>query len=216
MTAPVPTKPTTATPSLQRRVTIIVVGLLTLLMVILGVVIEVSLDVQARRNLHDRLVAATSRADALVAAHTTPSQIAAELNGGSIRALLITSQGATYGDPAIRPDTTAGPATPLLPPPPHHHPAEGRAGGADRRRRGDHPHHPGARHLPLMHRRLQPGARQHLPSRGVHHPHRLAAHRHLRRRVAHRHRMPPPPPWCTRYPVGDESSSWPTQHRPRK
>jgi two-component system OmpR family sensor kinase len=118
MTAPVPTQPTTATPSLQRRVTIIVVGLLTLLMVILGVVIDVSLDVQARRNLHDRLVAATSRADALVAAHTTPSQIAAELNGGSIRALLITSQGATYGDPAIRPDTTAGPATPLLPPPP--------------------------------------------------------------------------------------------------
>ena len=108
MTPPVPTDLTTATPSLQRRVTIIVVGLLTLLLIILGVVIDVSLDVQARRNLHDRLVAATSRADALVAAHTTPSQIAAELNGGSIRALLITSQGATYGDPAISPDTTAG------------------------------------------------------------------------------------------------------------
>ena len=118
MTPPVPANITTATPSLQRRVTIIVVGLLTLLLIILGVVIDVSLDVQARHNLHDRLVAATSRADALIAAHTTPSQIAAELNGGSIRALLITSQGATYGDPAISPDTTAGPATPLLPPPP--------------------------------------------------------------------------------------------------
>ena len=118
MTPPVPTNLTTATPSLQRRVSIIVVGLLTLLLIILGVVIDVSLDVQARHNLHDRLVAASSRADALIAAHTTPSQIAAELNGGSIRALLITSQGATYGDPAISPNTTAGPATPLLPPPP--------------------------------------------------------------------------------------------------
>jgi two-component system OmpR family sensor kinase len=118
MTAPVPTSLTTATPSLQRRVSIIVVGLLALLLVILGIVIDVSLDVQARHNLNDRLVAATSRADALVAAHTTPSQIAAELNGGSIRALLITSEGATFGDPAISPDTTAGPATPLLPPPP--------------------------------------------------------------------------------------------------
>lgn len=118
MTVPVPDRATTATPSLQRRVTLIVVGLLTLLMLALGVVIDVSLDAQARRNLNDRLVATTSRADALVAAHTAPSQIAAELNGGSIRALLITGQGATYGDPAIRPDTTAGPATPLLPPPP--------------------------------------------------------------------------------------------------
>ena len=54
----------------------------------------------------------------LVAANTPPSQIAAELNGGSVRALLITPDGATYGDPAISPDTTAGPATPLLPPPP--------------------------------------------------------------------------------------------------
>ena len=72
MTPPVPTNLTTATPSLQRRVSIIVVGLLTLLLIILGVVVDVSLDVQARRNLHDRLVAATSRADALVAAHTTP------------------------------------------------------------------------------------------------------------------------------------------------
>src|SRR5205807_1041458 len=89
-----------------------------LLLMILGIVIDVSLDVQARRNLNDRLVAASSRADALVAAHTKPSQIATELNEGSIRALLITSQGATYGDPAIRPNTTAGPATPLPPPPP--------------------------------------------------------------------------------------------------
>lgn len=111
--------PATATPSLKRRVTLLVVALLAVLLVVLGVTIDVSLGLQARRNLHDRLVAATSRADALVAAHTSPELLAAELNGGSVRALLITSDGASYGDPAISPDTTAGTT---VPPPPGHPP----------------------------------------------------------------------------------------------
>ena len=111
--------PATPTPSLQHRVTLMVVGLLAVLLLILGVTIDVTLGVQARRNLHDRLVAATSRADALAAVHTPPAQLAAELNGGSVRALLVTADGATYGDPAISPDTTAGPTVPAPPPPPH-------------------------------------------------------------------------------------------------
>jgi hypothetical protein len=57
---------------------------------------------------------ATSRADALAAAHTSPAQIAAELNGGSVRALLVTADGATYGDPAISPDTTTGPTVAII------------------------------------------------------------------------------------------------------
>ncbi|GBE66126.1 two-component sensor histidine kinase [Mycobacterium sp. MFM001] len=108
----------TPTPSLQRRVTIIVLGLLAVLLLILGVTIDVTLGVQARRNLHDRLVAATARADALATAHTPPAQLAAELTGGSVRALLVTADGATYGDPGISPDTTAGPTVPPPPPPP--------------------------------------------------------------------------------------------------
>ncbi|WIM90108.1 HAMP domain-containing sensor histidine kinase [Candidatus Mycobacterium wuenschmannii] len=79
---------------------------------------DVSLNVQARRSLHDRLMAVTSRADVLVAAHTPPSQIAAELNGGGIRARLITADGTAFGDRTISPDTAPGPATPLAPPPP--------------------------------------------------------------------------------------------------
>lgn len=110
--------PATPTPSLQRRVTVIVLGLLAVLLLILGVIIDVSLGVQARRNLHERLVAATSRADVLAAAHTAPGQIAAELNGGSVRALIVTADGVSYGDPAISPDTTAGPTAPPPPPPP--------------------------------------------------------------------------------------------------
>lgn len=116
------TDPVTPTPSLQRRVTLIVVALLAVLLVVLGVTIDVALGAQARRNLHDRLVAATSRADALAAAHTAPELLAAELNGGSVRALLVTADGATYGDPRISPDTTAGPAAEPLPPGPPPYP----------------------------------------------------------------------------------------------
>lgn len=79
--------PATPTPSLQRRVVLLVVVLLAGLLVVLGVTVDVSLGLQARRNLHDRLMAATSRADALVAAHTSPELLAAQLNGGSVRAL---------------------------------------------------------------------------------------------------------------------------------
>ncbi|MEK0890338.1 two-component sensor histidine kinase, partial [Mycobacterium ulcerans] len=113
-----PGDPETPTPSLQRRVILLVVALLAVLLVVLGVTIDVSLGLQARRNLHDLLLAATSRADALASVGTSPELIAAEINGGSVRALLVTADGATYGDPNISPDTTAGPAVPALPGPP--------------------------------------------------------------------------------------------------
>ncbi len=112
--------PATPTPSLQRRVVLLVVALLAGLLVVLGVTVDVSLGLQARRNLHDRLMAATSRADALVAAHTSPELLAAQLNGGSVRALLVTADGSAYGDRSISPATTAGlvvPAPPGYPPP---------------------------------------------------------------------------------------------------
>ncbi|MGB9223125.1 MAG: two-component sensor histidine kinase, partial [Mycobacterium sp.] len=111
------TDPATPTPSLQRRVTLLVVALLAVLLVVLGVTIDLGLRVEARRSLHDRLVAATSRADALAAAHTSPDLLAAALNGGSVRALLVTADGAAFGDPSISPDIKAGE---IIPPPPGH------------------------------------------------------------------------------------------------
>jgi signal transduction histidine kinase len=110
--------PVTPTPSLQRRVVVVVIGLLAVLLVVLGVVIDVSLGAQARRNLNDRLLAATSRADALAQARTPPQQIAAQLNGGVVRALVIAADGTAYGDPAISPDPGAGAFVPPPPPPP--------------------------------------------------------------------------------------------------
>lgn len=115
--------PVTATPSLQRRVMLLVVALLAVLLAVLGVTVDVSLGLQARRNLHDRLLAATSRADALVAAHTAPDLLAAQLNGGSVRALVVMADGVTYGDPGISPDTKAGSVVPPPGfPPPHARP----------------------------------------------------------------------------------------------
>lgn len=113
---------TTPTPSLQRRVTLVVLALLAVLLVVLGVTIDVTMGVLTRRNLHDRLLAATSRADALSAAHTSPGLIAAELNGGGIRALVVTADGAAYGDRGIAPDLTAGPVEPPPPVPPPYPP----------------------------------------------------------------------------------------------
>jgi signal transduction histidine kinase len=111
---------TTPTPSLQRRVTLVVLALLAALLVVLGVTVDVTMGVFTRRDLHDRLLAATSRADALSAAHTSPDLLAAELNGGGIRALVVTGDGYAYGDRGISPDLTAGPVEPppFYPPPP--------------------------------------------------------------------------------------------------
>ena len=110
------TSGTTATPSLRRRVLIGVLGLLFVLLVLLGVTIDVLIGAQARRDLHDRVMAGAARADALAIAGTPPAQLAAEVNGGGIRALLITAEGATYGDPGVPPDLPEGSLT--LPPPP--------------------------------------------------------------------------------------------------
>jgi signal transduction histidine kinase len=105
----------TPTPSLRRRLTLMVVGLLTVLMVTVGIVINTTLEGLANRSLHERLAAATARADALAALDTPPDQLADQLNGGVVGALVVTADGATYGDPAIEPDATTGAS---LPPPP--------------------------------------------------------------------------------------------------
>jgi two-component system, OmpR family, sensor kinase len=109
---------TTRTPSLRRRVIVMVLGLLTALLLVLGVAIDVLVGSQARRDLHDRLMATAARADALAAANTPPERLVAQLAGGGIRALLITPDGTSYGDRAISPDTTAGATEPPPPAPP--------------------------------------------------------------------------------------------------
>lgn len=150
--------PVTPTPSLQRRVVVVVIGLLAALLVVLGVVIDVSLRAQANRNLNDRLLAATSRADALAQAHTPPQQIAAQLNGGVVRALVITADGTAYGDPAISPDPSVGAFVPPPPPPPPGYPPFGAPPGYPPPPPGGPPGPPAATATELVHP-LPDGAR---------------------------------------------------------
>lgn len=110
-----PTPARTRTPSLRRRVVLMVLGLLTALLLVLGVIIDVLIGMQTRRDLHDRLMSTAARADALATANTPPDRLVAQLGGGGIRALLVAADGTTYGDRAIAPDATSGPT---VPPPP--------------------------------------------------------------------------------------------------
>ena len=113
----------TPTPSLRRRVLGVVLAVLALLLVLLGVTIDGVVGSQARRDLHDRLMATTARADALVAGGATPPQIVTELTGGGIRVRLVAADGESYGDPALSESSPGGatpppPRAPGRPPPP--------------------------------------------------------------------------------------------------
>lgn len=108
----------TATPSLRRRLTLMVLALLALVMLAMGLVINATLAALATRSVHERLAAATERADSLVALRISAEQLSEQLNGGIIAALVVTAGGASYGDPAIEPNATTGsriPAPPLEP-----------------------------------------------------------------------------------------------------
>ncbi|HTM83496.1 MAG TPA: two-component sensor histidine kinase, partial [Mycobacterium sp.] len=109
MSAPTPT------PSLRRRLTVTVLALLTLLMLTMGFGINTTLTALANRSLHERLSAAVERADDLVARGISAEQLADHLNGGIVGALVVTADGASYGDPAIEPDATTG--SKITPPP---------------------------------------------------------------------------------------------------
>jgi signal transduction histidine kinase len=105
----------TATPSLRRRLTLMVLALLAVLMLTMGLVINATLTALEDRSLHERLSLATDRADSLVALKISPEQLAEQLNGGIISALVVAADGSSFGDPAIEPDATTG--SRMAPPP---------------------------------------------------------------------------------------------------
>ncbi|BBY31703.1 sensor histidine kinase [Mycolicibacterium sediminis] len=110
--------PATSTPSLRLRVVVVTLGLLTILLILLGVTIDLVVGAQARRDLNDRLQTTVSRADGLVLEGASPARLLAEIGGGEIRARLITPGGTTYGDPAVPTDLPEGPRPPRPPGPP--------------------------------------------------------------------------------------------------
>ncbi|MCV7383768.1 HAMP domain-containing histidine kinase [Mycolicibacter longobardus] len=98
----------TATPSLRRRLMMMALALLAVLMVAVGLLINATLAAWATRSLDERLGAATARADSLVALGISAEKLSQHLNGAAIAALVVTADGASYGDPAIDPDATTG------------------------------------------------------------------------------------------------------------
>lgn len=108
----------TPTPSLRRRVTLTVLGLIAVLLLVVGVAVNLALGVQLQADLHERLVTAADRAVALTKGGTSPSALVNQLAGGNIRIRIITADGVSYGEAAIDPDTTADRQPPPPPPPP--------------------------------------------------------------------------------------------------
>lgn len=106
----------TATPSLRRRLILAVLGLLSVLLIALASSVYLLVDLQARHDLHDRLMAAAARADALNRDGVTPAQLVAQTSGGGIRIRLIDSNGRSYGDARL-PLNSNGPLEPPPPPP---------------------------------------------------------------------------------------------------
>ncbi|VEG51088.1 two-component regulator - sensor kinase [Mycolicibacterium aurum] len=120
---------TTATPSLRRRVVVVVLGLLIVLLALLGITVDTVVGAQARRDLNDRLMATAARADSLAEQGVPAAQLVTEVGGGGIRARVITSDGTAYGDPAVVPGPGPGPPGPPPPPRPDGRPPRGPDGG---------------------------------------------------------------------------------------
>lgn len=93
-----------------------VLALLTVLLILLGVTVDTVVGAQAGRDLHDRLMATAARADSLAEQGVSPPLLLTEIDGGGIRARLITAGGTAYGDPTVAVGPGAAPAPP--PPPP--------------------------------------------------------------------------------------------------
>ncbi|KKB99684.1 sensor histidine kinase [Mycolicibacter arupensis] len=110
----------TATPSLRRRLTVLVLALLALSMVAMGIGINASLSALANRSVHERLEIAADRADSLVALGISAEQLSDHLNVGVIGALVVTADGDSFGDPEIEPDASTGGTSSALPMAPFH------------------------------------------------------------------------------------------------
>ncbi|WP_150116324.1 sensor histidine kinase [Williamsia herbipolensis] len=100
--------PTTPTPSLRRRVLVLVVLLFAVLLTLVGVAIDIALGHQLRSDLSARLTDRADRSTTLVSEGYSPQQLANALQGDAIRVRVTTSDGEVYGGPGPFPDAGAG------------------------------------------------------------------------------------------------------------
>ncbi|KQS63675.1 hypothetical protein ASG41_18265 [Modestobacter sp. Leaf380] len=106
------------TASLRRRVSVLVLGLMTLLLVVLGFSVDLALGAQLRGDLRDRLVDRAEIAAALVQQGRSDEEVVRAVEGDTVQALLETADGGQVGqlpDPPVGPG--GGPPAPGGPPP---------------------------------------------------------------------------------------------------
>ena len=101
------TAPGLRTPSLRRRLSLWVLGLLALLLVVLGVTVDLVLGANLRSDLRDRLVDRAEIAASLVQQGRSDDEVLEAVTGDTVQAQLETADGEQVGE---IPDPPAGPA----------------------------------------------------------------------------------------------------------
>ncbi|MGB1225804.1 MAG: histidine kinase dimerization/phospho-acceptor domain-containing protein, partial [Mycobacterium sp.] len=115
----------TSTPSLSRRVTLAVVGLIAVLLVLVGVAFDALFGAQLTDDLDDELADLFYDAPALTEAGLSSKELVKVLRGPDFRVQVVDADGAVFGDPEIVPaeqhshplpkpvPVDVGPSTPL-------------------------------------------------------------------------------------------------------
>ncbi|MET0190241.1 MAG: HAMP domain-containing sensor histidine kinase [Pseudonocardia sediminis] len=95
-----------------------VLGLFAVLLLLVGVLVDVALGAQLRRDLDTRLTDRVTQAEQLAQAGAAPPVLVSRLQGQDIRVRVVTADGDSYGDPGLGPlgPAAAAPATPPTPP----------------------------------------------------------------------------------------------------
>lgn len=99
----------TATPSLRRRVTTAVLGVVAVLLVLVVVLVDVLLGARLESDLDSRLRDRVVQARQLIAAGATPAELVTGLSGQQIRIKVTTADGEITGDPGLNPPGTPRP-----------------------------------------------------------------------------------------------------------
>ena len=93
----------TPTPSLRRRVTLAVIGLIAVLLVMVGIAFDIAFGARLTDDLDDELADLFYDAPAMVEAGMSPQELVNVLQAPDFRAQVVSADGTVYGDPELVP-----------------------------------------------------------------------------------------------------------------
>jgi two-component system OmpR family sensor kinase len=93
----------TPTPSLRRRVTLAVIGLIAALLVVVGIAFDVVFGARLTDDLDDELADLFYDAPAMVEAGMSPQELVGVLHAPDFRVQVVSADGTVYGDPELVP-----------------------------------------------------------------------------------------------------------------